>query len=65
MELWVTKYRLIMKELGLVARLKYYGYTFNTKSFICVSGFGMEYRYLEHLSAMEKRLSNKLILKQL
>lgn len=52
-----------MKELGLVARLKCCGYTFNTKSFICVSGFGMEYRDLEHLSAVEKRLSDNLILK--
>lgn len=61
----MTKYRLIMKELGLVARLERCGYTSNTKSFICASGFGTEYRDLEHLSAVEKRLSNKLILKQL
>jgi hypothetical protein len=56
---------LIMKELGLVARLKCCGYISNTKSFICVSGFGMEYGDLEHLSAVEERLSNKLILEKL
>jgi len=50
----VTKYRLIVKELGPVAKLKRCGYTPNTKSFICVSGFGMEYRGLEHLSAVEE-----------
>jgi hypothetical protein len=50
----VIKYRLIMKELGLVAKLKRCGYTPNTKSFIYVSGFGMEYRDLEHLSAVEE-----------
>ena len=56
---------MIMKELGLVAILDRCGYTPDTKSFICVSEFGMEYGDLEHLSAMEKRLSNKFILKQL
>lgn len=60
----MTNYRLIMKELGLVARLERCGYIFNTKSFICVNEFRKEYRDLEHLSAVEKRLSNKLILKQ-
>lgn len=43
-----------MKELGLAAKLKRCGYIPNTKSFICVSGFGMEYRDLEHLSAVEE-----------
>ena len=36
-ELWVTKYRLIMKELSLVARLERCGYTSNTSlSFVLV-----------------------------